>query len=222
MVVRSPYVLDAKEFGDLLAIADIEHVVGAESQRETSEPHALEGDPDPLDQQAVTWCFALDYLPGEDHTVERPRDYDFWQSYRPDFCPAPLGWTFVDPATLDLRKQAIFEGAPGEGANDLWDFCRILFRGHYPKTQFRSDITLVNWPQNDYFLGPLVGVADEERRSHLEGARQLSLSLLYWMQTEAPRLDGGYGYRGLRIHGARATRWRRRSAPARGRAGLQR
>jgi FAD dependent oxidoreductase len=49
------------------------------------------------------------------------------------------------------------------------------------------------------FLGPLVGVSDDERHRHLEGARQLSLSLLYWMQTEAPRLDGGAGYRGLRL-----------------------
>jgi hypothetical protein len=59
----------------------------------------------------------------------------------------------------------------------------------------------VNWPQNDYWLGPIVGVSDEERRRHLDGARQLSLSLLYWMQTEAPRHDGGYGYRGLRLRG---------------------
>jgi hypothetical protein len=60
-------------------------------------------------------------------------------------------------------------------------------------------VTLVNWPQNDYWLGPLVGVPDAERQRNLEGARQLSLSLLYWMQTEAPRRGGGYGYRGLRM-----------------------
>src|SRR5690606_15468403 len=30
-------------------------------------------------------------------------------------------------------------------------------------------------------------------------ARQLSLSLLYWMQKEAPRPDGGIGYPGLRL-----------------------
>ena len=35
----------------------------------------------------------------------------------------------------------------------------------------------------------------------MESAKQLSLSLLYWMQTEAPRLDGGAGYRGLRLRG---------------------
>jgi hypothetical protein len=33
----------------------------------------------------------------------------------------------------------------------------------------------------------------------LEEARQLSLSLLYWLQTEAPRPDGGSGWKGLRL-----------------------
>src|SRR5690625_7501419 len=30
-------------------------------------------------------------------------------------------------------------------------------------------------------------------------ARQMSLSFLYWLQTEAPRPDGGTGYPGLRL-----------------------
>lgn len=200
VVVRADYVLDATELGDLLPMAAVEHVIGAESQAETGEPHALP-EADPLDQQGLTWCFAIDYLPGEDHTIDRPRDYDFWRSFKPDFCAEPqLGWIFVDPATLDLRDQSIFEGPPGEGHEDLWDYRRILSRKHYPEGRFASDISLVNWPQNDYFLGPIVGVSDEERRRHLEGARQLSLSLLYWMQTEAPRRDrSGSGYPGLRL-----------------------
>src|SRR5262249_4008091 len=40
--------------------------------------------------------------------------------------------------------------------------------------------------------------ADEARR-HLDRAKQLSLSLLYWMQTDAPRPDGGAGWPGLRM-----------------------
>jgi FAD dependent oxidoreductase len=35
----------------------------------------------------------------------------------------------------------------------------------------------------------------------LDAARQLSLSFLYWMQTEAPRHDGGHGYPELRPRG---------------------
>ncbi len=199
-VIRAPFVLDATEWGDLLALAGAELVVGAESQAQTGEPHALPGDADPYDQQAISWCFPLDYLPGEDHTIEPPRDYTFWRQFRPAFCDEPqLGWKFVDPVTLSLRHEAIFHGPTDEPQNDLWQFRRIFYRGHYPPGRFESDITLVNWPQIDYFLGPVVGVSDEERTRNLEGARQLSLSFLYWMQTEAPRLDGGVGYRGLRL-----------------------
>jgi hypothetical protein len=195
--IEAPYILDATELGDLLELARVEHVVGAESQSQTGEPHALVGDPDPLDQQAVTACFAMDYLPDEDHTIEQPADYAFWRSYRAEFWPGPqLGWSFVDPVTLEVRRQAVFELPDRE---DLWTFRRIFYRDHYPAGHFASDISLVNWPQNDYWLGPLVGVSAEQRAANERAARQLSLSFLYWMQTEAPRHDGGIGYRGLRL-----------------------
>jgi hypothetical protein len=200
VVVAAAYVLDATEFGDVLDLAGVEHVVGAEGQAETGEPHALPDGPDALDQQALTWCFALDYLPDEDHTIERPARYQFWRGFRPEFSPEPLlGWVFVDPETLELRHEPIFEGPTDTSRHDLWHFRRIFFRGHYPPGAFASDITLVNWPQIDYFLGPVLGVSGQERERNLEDARQLSLSFLYWMQTEAPRLDGGTGYRGLRL-----------------------
>lgn len=199
ITVHASYILDATELGDLLPIAGAEHVTGAESQTETGEPHALPGSADPLDQQAIAACFALDYLPDEDHVIDRPADYEFWRQYQADFWPGPqLGWTFTVPATLEDRRQGIFE-APPSLDETLWTFRRIFFGGHYPPGRYASDITLVNWPQIDYWLGPLVGVSDDERQRHLRGARQLSLSFLYWMQTEAPRHDEGYGYRGLRL-----------------------
>ncbi len=200
-VIHAPYVLDATELGDLLPMANMEHVIGAESQAQTDELHALPGEADPLDQQSITWCFALDYVPDETHTIEKPADYAFWRSYQADFWPEPqLGWIFVDPVTLDVRNQSIFEGPVDRAdVNDLWHYRRIFCRCLYPEGLYPSDITLVNWPQNDYWLGPIVGVSEEEQQRHLAGARQLSLSFLYWMQTEAPRHNGGYGYRGLRL-----------------------
>ncbi|HSV85598.1 MAG TPA: FAD-dependent oxidoreductase, partial [Levilinea sp.] len=74
-------------------------------------------------------------------------------------------------------------------------FCK----DYYPRGMYPSDINLVNWPQNDYWLGPLLGVTESEKQKHLKGAQDLSLALLYWMQTEAPRHDGGVGYPGLRL-----------------------
>ena len=200
-VVSAPFVLDATELGDLLELANIEHVIGAEGQDETGEIHAPVT-ADPLDQQAITWCFAMDHLPGEDHTIARPEQYDFWHGYQADFWPGPqLGWLDVDPQTLKTRERRIFHepDESGRPPRDFWHYRRILDAAKYPAGTFRSDITAVNWPQHDYWLGPLLGVDASEREKHLEGSRQLSLSLLYWMQTEAPRTDGGNGYPGLRL-----------------------
>jgi len=197
------YVLDATELGDLLPLAQVEHVLGAESQAQTGEMHALPGDPDPLDQQALSWCFALDYLPGENHTIEQPEDYNFWRGYQADFWPGPqLGWCTPEPTDLRTVCRPLFDG-PTDAVyrEDLWHFRRILYRKYYPDGFFPSDITLVNWPQIDYWLGPILGVSDEEAQKHLRGTQQLSLSFLYWMQTEAPRHDGGQGYPGLRLRG---------------------
>jgi hypothetical protein len=52
---------------------------------------------------------------------------------------------------------------------------------------------------NDYLLGNLLDVPEAEAAVNLARAKQLSLSLLYWLQTEAPRPDGSTGWKGLRL-----------------------
>ena len=61
-LIEAPYFIDATPYGDLLELAGVEHVIGAESRAETGEPHAAE-QADPRDQQAITVCFAMEYLP---------------------------------------------------------------------------------------------------------------------------------------------------------------
>ncbi len=202
-VLTAPYFLDATELGDLLPLAQAEFVIGAEGQAETDEPHAP-AQPRPDVQQAITCCFAMDYLEGQDHTIERPQEYEFWQSYVPQLVPPwpgkLLDLVSCDPITLKPVDRGF--DPRGEGAG-LWVYRRIAdprnFRaGTAPES---SGITLVNWPQNDYWLGPLV---DTDRLhanapAHIARAKQLSLSLLYWLQTECPRPDGKTGWKGLRL-----------------------
>ena len=197
LTVTAPFFLDATECGDLLPLARIPYVTGAESQSETGEPHALDGPPDARDMQAVTHCFAIDYMEGEDHTIEKPKDYDFWKEYRADFWPdRQLSWCSPQPRTLAPVEYSLF---PRGEMFSLWRYRRVIDAALFEPGAFESDITIVNWPQNDYWLGPVIDVPEEERQRHLEGAKQLSLSLLYWMQTEAPRPDGKAGYPGLRL-----------------------
>ena len=199
LLLTGKYFLDATEEGDLLPIANVEYVTGAESVAQTGEPHALPGAPDPTDMQAITWCFAVDHIEGEDFTIKKPAQYDFWKGYRADFWPdMQLSWTGLVPHTLEPNPYCFF---PDGKKFSLWQYRRIIDKSLFAPGTFDSDMTIVNWPQNDYWLGPIIDVTPEERAKHLNGARELSLSLLYWMQTEAPRPDGKAGYPGLRLRG---------------------
>ncbi len=197
-LIEARYFVDATPFGELIALAGVEHVVGAEARSETGEPHAST-DADPRNQQAITVCFAIEHLPAEDHTIDRPLQYELWRELRPDRWPGPLlGWTTPKPESLEPITRQLFES---EDRHPWWEFRRILDRTNFVDGFARGDITVVNWPQNDYWFGPVVGVDVVERARNLEAARQLSLSLLYWLQTEAPRPDGGTGYPGLHLRG---------------------
>ena len=75
---------------------------------------------------------------------------------------------------------------------------------------------LINWPQNDYWLGPVVGVDEATAAAHLARGKQLSLSLLYWMQTGAAS-GRRYGMEGPSASGTwreRQTDWPRRCMSA--------
>jgi FAD dependent oxidoreductase len=195
LTVTPQLVLEATEEGDLLPLAGCEFVVGAESVADTGELHALAGPADPADQQAITWCAALEWRPGEDHTVDRPTGYAFWRDHRADFWPGPqLGWATPEPESGRVLRRPLF-GEPGE--QDLWTFRRIRYGGHYVDPV--TDVTLVNWPQVDFWLAPLVGPPADQRAAALAAARELTLSFVHWLQTEAPRPDGGTGYPGLRL-----------------------
>ncbi len=198
--LHAPFIIDGTELGDLLPLAQMEHVIGAESQRETGEPLAAEGDAIPEDQMVFTHIFALDHLPGEEHVIDKPRDYDFWRqakSARGDF----LKFRIPD---LFGEKQNHFgaPARPGSYRVSTWNFRRMLCRDNFTPGSFPSDLTVAIWNSNEYSQGVLCGVSPEEQKKHFEGARQLSLSLIYWLQTEAPNsTTGGVGYPGLRPRG---------------------
>ena len=202
LVLAGGYFLDATELGDLLPLTGTEFVTGFESQKETGEPHApARAQPD--NHQAFTCCFAVDYRPGEDHTNDRPAEYNTWREYVPQLKPAwpgpLLSWKMTNPITLKERAVSFDPTGPGKGGMNLWLYRRILDRRNFRPGSHASDLSLINWPQNDYWLGNICNVPAEEAARHVRRAKQLSLSLFYWMQTEAPRPDGGTGWKGLRL-----------------------
>lgn len=202
-VLTAPYFIDATELGDLLPLSGTEFVTGAEA--DTGEMHAAKK-ADPANQQAFTMCFPIDHIEGEDHTIDRPASYDFWRDFVPDLTPPwpgkLLDFTYTHPPT-GVPKTLGFDpsGKRHGGVINLWTYRRLADVQNFAPGTYAGDVILVNWPQNDYLLGNLVGVSEEEKQKHIESARQLSLSLMYWLQTAAPRLDGGVGFPGLRLRG---------------------
>ena len=198
VVLHAPFFLDATETGELLPLTKTEYVTGAEPQRDTGELHAP-AVAAPLNMQAFTCCFAMDYLKGEDHTIDKPAEYAFWRDYAPKLTPPwpgrLLSLITTHPITLEPRDL----GFDPDKATGFFLYRRIIDRNNFREGTYAGDITLVNWPQNDYLLGNLFEVPPEEAARHVRRAKQLSLSLLYWLQTEAPRPDGGAGWKGLRL-----------------------
>ena len=201
--LTASYFVDATELGDLLPLTGTEYVTGAESRNETRELHAPEK-ADPNNNQAFTYCFAVDYVPGGNHIIDKPAQYDFWQNHVPDLTPPWSGklldLSYSTPATLQPKALGFQpEGLPTGNSLNLFNYRRIINKDNFKPGFYEGGITIVNWPQNDYMRGNLIDVSKKEFEKNIANAKQLSLSLLYWLQTEVPRPDGGKGWPGLRL-----------------------
>lgn len=180
LTIQAAYFLDATELGDLLPLTGTPYVTGAEADtgEESAPPEAI-----PSENQSFTWCFAVEFCPGESHIIEKPAGYE---SFR-DSQPYSLTLIGADGAT----RRFYFFG----GDLPFWTYRRMRdgaqLGGH--------DVALINWHGNDYFGRDIIDVSDDERAIALDEARRLSLGFLYWLQTECPRDDGGLGYPELKL-----------------------
>lgn len=182
--VRPRVVIDATELGDVLPLAGIPHRVGAEGREETGEPLAAEV-PDRSATQAFTFCFAVEWRPGEDHRIPQPEGYAFFRDHQ------PYSLTLQKPDGRDVTYP-MFE--PRETVRPFWTYRRMVAASQFDDPRYPNDIALINWPGNDYYGGSILGPDPEAVASHLAEARALAMGLLYWLQHEAPRHDGGVGY----------------------------
>jgi len=205
VVLTATYFADATELGDLLPLTRTEYVTGTEARSDTSELHAAER-ADPTNQQSFTMCLAMDYAPGTENLIEKPKDYNFWRNFVPELTPPwpgeLLSLTYTHPSTLKPKTLGFHPaGTPTGDVLNLWNYRKLIDRNNFKPGTYPGDSTVINWPQNDYFLGNLIDVSPEEFDRHVAQSKQLSLSLFYWLQTEAPRPDGGQGWPELRLRG---------------------
>lgn len=188
--IEAAYFLDATDCGDLLPLVGAEYRIGAESREETGEAHAPEK-ADASDMQPVTWVAALELNPEGEYKIGKPEQYDWFSSLGVPYDDNRLfSWYCADAMTQRKVRMAMFDGELAEKPLGFWSYRRVVDTANY--TDGRKEVTLLNWPQNDYSLGNVFEDADS--RKHLEMARQQTLCAVYWLQNEAPRMDGGKGY----------------------------
>ena len=198
--LTAPYILDATELGDLLELGEIERSSGRNRRRETGEPIALEGPAEPHDQMGFTHSSRSITCPAR-NTSSTSRATTTFGSRRKVIAATRRSWL---SRTFSARKHDHFGRAPTPGAYvaSTWNFRRMLCRENFVPGAFPSDVTVAIWHDNEYHHGVLCGVSPEERRKHLEAARQLTLSThLLAPDRGTESRDRRPGFPGLRPRG---------------------
>lgn len=188
--ILAPVFVDATDTGDLIHLANLPYRIGKEARHEFGEPDAVL-QADPMDQQPITHVMALrrHHHPGP--IGPEPEDYARWRRHTvPGHRHALLSPHLPGRRPGTTHTLPMLAGDESD-ALDWWRYRRIVSARQWSDS--RADVTLVNWAQNDYAVDPLID--GPQRRSLVEQkARQLSLCLLHWLQTEAPRPEGGNGF----------------------------
>ena len=192
--VFATYFLDGSDEGELIFKSGCEYVTGAESREMTGEPSAL-SEYLPEDRQPVTWTLAFENRQKGDFVGEKPAEYEYFKSKTMPYDKWRVFSMYgPDSSTGKAKRFGMFGGETDEngiGLFGLFSYRRIVYSGHFKDNFAPYDITLLNWPQNDYFFGNTFDCAEAEENKLL--AKQLTKCFFYWLQTEAPT-KGGRGY----------------------------
>ena len=184
--LTAPFFLDATDTGELLPLTGTAYVTGAEALEDTGEPHASPDGHRPDEVQSFTFPFAVEYRPDEDHTIAKPEGYEYFRDVQPYVLHLHEG------APIEKRFRMFAHGPGGE--LPFWTYRRIFDAGLLKDPAQPNDVAFINWAGNDYRFANFLDRPAGERARILDEAKRLSLGLLYWLQTEAPRDEGGYGY----------------------------
>lgn len=190
------YVLDATELGDLLPLTRTEYVVGAESVSQSAEPHAQPDKPKLHCVQSCTYTFALERRPKvKDHRITKPSAYEHYRDRQPYGLRILAHGGEIYGETTGWLNYQVFESTPGT-KGPLWEYRRLVEAAQFPD-HYAHDVTMFNWPGNDYRDVPLVDQPAERLAAALQDAKRVSLGFAYWLQTDAPNPHGAPGFPNL-------------------------
>ncbi len=94
-----------------------------------------------------------------------------------------------------LEYQVLDQAPDTKGG--LWAYRRLIDADLFPPgAGYLRDISMLNWPGNDYRDQSILDRSPREQ-AQAQDAKRVSLGFLYWLQTEAPRPGGASGSPGL-------------------------
>ena len=189
---RVRFVLDATEMGDLLPLAKIPYVSGAEAKAETGEPDAP-AVANPSCVQSFTYPFVVE-RGGRADPVAKPEDYDRILarqgfSLRVNY-PEEFGWRGWFQYHMFGEDPPIPNNmSPGP----FFSWRRLLDSRNF-SSGVAHDIALMNWPRQDYSAESPLDREPAELAAIFQRAKQTSAAFLYWLRHDVPRDDAGNGY----------------------------
>ena len=191
LLLQARVFVDGTDTGELIHQLDLPYRLGKEGRADFDEPDAP-AQPDTLDQQPVTHVMALRQQAEEGPVVPAPPSYALWRTHQVPGHAHLLFSPCLPGRQPGISARLPLQSAPHDGpALDWWRYRRVVSRAQWDEP--RDEVTLVNWAQNDFSRHPLLDGPVPEAQVQAQ-ARELSLCLLHWLQTEAPREDGGRGF----------------------------
>ena len=179
-------VIDATELGDLLPSCGAEYVVGAETCGQTGEPQAQPLEAKPHCVQSFTYTFACERRPGgESHVIAQPEKYEHYKAAQPYSLRIEVHAGEIYGEASGWLEYRLYDTLPGTKGG-LWTYRRLIDG----KSFSCNDVTMFNWPGNDYRDRSLLDCPALEAARALQDAKRVSLGFLYWLQTDqgAPEL----------------------------------
>ena len=193
---RFAYLLDATELGDLLPMTGAEYVAGAESIEETGEPHAQPEESRAHCVQSCTYTFAMERRPvGENNRIARPDMYEHYRDAQPYGLRIHVHGGEIYGEESGWLDYHVFEETAGT-KGPLWRYRRLVDAAQF-SGRYEHDITMFNWPGNDYRDRPLTDLTPQELAFALRDAKRVSLGFAYWLHSDAPNPEGAPGFSNL-------------------------
>ena len=191
-------VLDATELGDLLPLVGAEYVVGAESVADTGEAHAQPSEPKARCVQSFTYVFGLERRPqGERHVVPRPDRYEFFRRSQPYSLRIEVHGGEIYGEESGWLSYKVLETMPSTKGG-LWTYRRLIDSAQF-SPRYPTDLSMFNWPGNDYREASIIDASAHEVAAALQDAKHASLGFLHWIQTEAPAEGSRLGVPELKL-----------------------